>query len=76
MNRNDWVFVGTRLLGLYLIVQAVMSIPGVLMFLSSELGPHAGVPPLTCGLQWLMGTLLFLGAPHLTRWLERRDPLS
>ena len=77
MNRNDWVLVGMRLYGLYLLVEGVLSLPGVFAgaAMPTELRWHnVGVMlVIRVGLAGLIGAGLFLGAPSILRWLDRKD---
>jgi len=47
MNRNDWMFVGIRLFGLYLIVSAILDVPTVLLATTIPDGTGLGVSLLT-----------------------------
>lgn len=70
MNRNDWVLVGMRLYGLYLFVDGVLSLPGVFATLPTNVGVMLVI---RAGLACLIGAGLFLGAPSVLRWLDRKD---
>lgn len=78
MNRNDWVFAGTRLCGLFLLCRSTLALPGVLEFYrqTHQEGvlyevSASGVAEVLLG--WVLGVGLFLGAPIITRWLEKKD---
>ena len=72
MNRNDWVFVGMRLFGLFLVVQSILGMPDVLM--ASRLGwAGVGTPLLSAALSMLTGVVLLLGAPWILGWFEEKD---
>lgn len=79
MNRNDWVFVGIRLLGLWILVQAVLSTPTALMVAQAELQSRSGISRngasllLSSGLTMLVGVILLLGASRLSTWLIAKD---
>ena len=73
MNRNDIVFVGVRLLGLYFLIQSAIGLLGTLIVMSmseatglgwSLLSPIAGVA---------IGGAMFLHAPRVEAWLAERD---
>lgn len=78
MDRNDWVFVGTRLGGLFLVCRSTLRIPAVLEFHRQT--HHEGLLyGLSAGglaeavLGWILGVLLFFGAPAVARWLAGKD---
>jgi hypothetical protein len=80
MNRSDWVFVGVRMYGLFLLVSAGLSLPTLLE--ASRVNAYqefsAPVALWMSGLvsvvaHVLMGAALFLGAPTIERWLARKD---
>ena len=79
MNRNDWLLVGMRLFGLYLLVEGVLSLPAV--FTPAATAMLAGFPwafsslilAMRAGLTLLLGAVLFIGAPSIQRWLVRKD---
>lgn len=73
MHRNDWVFVGVRLYGLYLVVRCVLGIPVIFTAMAVADGRSIGAILLTVGFEGLMGVFLLLGAPGLSRWLEEKD---
>ena len=78
MNRNDWVFAGTRLGGLFLLCRSTLGLPGVLEHYSMTHSQGVFVRFSASGLAdvvlgWGLGVVLFLGAPHIGRWLERKD---
>ena len=73
MNRNDWVFVGTRLYGLYLIVNGLLPIPVLIAATwDTPIGPRMGTL-FSLATSLAMGIGLFLGAPYLQCWLEEKD---
>ena len=74
MNRNDLVFVGIRLLGLYLLIQSAVGLLGTLRIVMSM--------PEAAGLGWILlssiagvaiGGAMFLHAPRVEAWLAERD---
>jgi hypothetical protein len=72
MNRDDWVVVGMRLYGLYLVVNAILGVMDLAQGLS--LGPtNMGWQVVKVGLRGLIGLILFLGAPGVMNWLKRKD---
>jgi len=75
MNRDDWVFVGVRLVGLYLLVAAILDLPAVLLATRVPVGdePVLAGPMLTMGLSAMMGVTLMMGAPVLVAWLAKKD---
>lgn len=83
MNRSDWVFVGVRLTGLFLLVQAALTLTGLLQLLDF----HAEVEFVESSSLWmstlgsllvhaLLGAGLFLSAPNIERWLAAKDARS
>lgn len=78
MRRDDWVFVGTRLGGLFLLCRGFLALPDVLEWHWKTHAQGAlyalsagGVAEVTLG--WALGMSLYLGAPALQRWLARKD---
>lgn len=73
MTREDLVFVGIRLLGLYFLLQSVYGLLGLLTMRSSfdqfEIGMNHFVP--LAGVA--VGAVLVLYAPRLESWLSARD---
>ena len=68
MNRNDWVFVGVRLLGVFLLAEGLVALPMIL-----AAGPRAGAAeaPLVLGplLHIAVGVALAVGTARICRWL-------
>ena len=87
MDRNDWVFVGVRLIGLALLFSAVQSaltvalLPmtagssGLQSFPEHFRFVASGHVPTILG-HGLLGALCFLGTPMIDRWLRRKDARS
>ena len=71
MNRNDWVFVGMRLMGLYFLVSSVQSLAFQLPLTNAHDRNLWLFLPVV--LQSLLGVVLFLGTPGIGRWLEDKD---
>lgn len=69
MNRNDWVCVGFRLYGTYLLVEGVL---GGLDAMRAS-GRTSGWLVARLILMLGMGALLFLGAALITGWLQKKD---
>lgn len=74
MNRDDWVFVGMRLLGLYELVEATVALPTVIAGSWNVPGANLLGPVLSWGLSAVLGAGLFVGAPYVAAWLRRKDP--
>ena len=83
MNRNDLVFVGVRLLGLYFLVQGGASLPALL---DPDFGPPWSVRLPTI-LSVAAGAVMAIGTTRVVGWLamarhpaerveERREPIS
>lgn len=74
MNRNDWVFVGIRLFGLFLVVCAILGLVGLSLSFSSTdtMASSAGELIMIAAIA-LMGLMLLLGAPGIVSWLQRKD---
>lgn len=83
MNRSDWVFVGVRLYGLFLLVSAALKMPMLLEAMRMSAAEEFGAPVSA----WMSGSLalvahvlagagLFLGAPGIERWLAAKDARS
>ena len=68
MNRNDWVFVGVRLLGVFLLAEGIVTLP-----MLSLAGPHPGSSdlPIVLGpiLRVALGASLAVGTARICRWL-------
>ena len=73
MNRNDWVFVGMRLYGMSLVVTSLLTVPSLLKRPEMQALPGATWEVVNLGLSFLIGIGLFLGAPAMTRWLQKKD---
>lgn len=78
MDRNDWVFVGLRLAGLFLLGWSTLELPGMLEYYSITHREGTFVRVSRSGmadviLGSVLGVVLFLGAPGIERWLERKD---
>jgi hypothetical protein len=78
VDRNDWVFVGLRLAGLFLLCRSALALPGVLETYTETHRTEvlyvlsaSGIAEVLLGL--VLGIVLFLGAPGIGRWLERKD---
>ena len=68
MNRNDWVFVGVRLLGVFLLSEGIVTLPMLIVA-----GPHPGSSdaPIILGpiLRVVVGASLAFGTVRICRWL-------
>jgi hypothetical protein len=74
MNRNDLVFVGIRLLGLFLLVAATLGFVGLALSLSRGGARESGAESLfMIGSMGFLGLMLLLGAPGIANWLQRKD---
>jgi len=77
VNRHDWVFVGIRLLGVFLIVIATLGFIAAalnLFVVPGEGASREGAGQLVgVGLTAWIGTVLCLGAPGIVSWLRKRD---
>lgn len=72
MNRQDWVFVGVRLLGVFLLAQGVVAFPTIL-----NLNPNVKAqtaPFLEPILRILVGLLLAAFADRISTWRDRGLP--
>ena len=83
MNRSDWVFVGVRLYGLYLLISAALMLPVILDAMRMSAAEEFGAPVSA----WMSGSVsilaralagagLCLGAPGIERWLAAKDARS
>ena len=75
MQRDAWVFVGVRLLGLYYIASAFTGLPALFSF---DLAPQrarslVASAVLHLVVQFLVGVVLCMGAPAILRWLQSKD---
>lgn len=75
MKRDDWVFVGMRLLGLYFMAVALAGLPTVLVFASEPEygGKLMSSTVMQLGVQLLIGFVLCMGAPGILSWLKHKD---
>lgn len=68
MNRNDWVFVGVRLLGVFFLAEGIVTLPVLVL-----VGPHPGSSdvPIILGpmLRVALGASLAVGTARICRWL-------
>lgn len=71
MNRNDWVFVGVRLIGVFLVASALADLPSYLE--SVFAGRGTGWRLFTVPVQVWVGCELLLRGPRICSWLEKRD---
>ncbi len=73
MNRHDWVFVGVRLLGVFLLTEGIVTLP--MLFLS---GPHPdrSDAPIILGpiLRIALGASLAVGTNRICSWLGEHGP--
>lgn len=72
MTRDDWVFVGIRLMGAWLVVQSLLTFS--LLLPASEF-PADGVARMWIQAvgTFLIGIALFLGACYLDTWIRKKD---
>jgi hypothetical protein len=81
MKRNDWVFVGMRLVGLWYLVRGLIALPialvGATAFVLARGGWLESGASFTVSMDALLGSLagvaLFFGAPAIERWLAVKD---
>ena len=69
MNRQDWVFVGTRLLGVFFFARGVVALPSIL-----DLNPNVkaeAAPFLEPILTILVGSVLAAYANRICAWRDR-----
>lgn len=68
MDRNDWVFVGVRLLGVFLLTEGIVTLP-----MLGLAGPHpsSADAPIILGpiLRVALGASLAVGTARICRWL-------
>jgi hypothetical protein len=69
MNRNDWVFVGIRLYGMYLLVDAVLSSIDAMR----ASGHSSGWQVARLIVMFILALVLFIGTSLLVSWLQRKD---
>jgi len=75
MKRDDWVFVGMRLLGIYFIAVALAGLPTLLIY-SSETQLDAALmlqAAISFGVRLLIGAVLCMKAPAILGWLKKKD---
>ncbi len=73
MKRDDWVFVGIRLIGLYVVAAVLLNLSGLWYMSSSPEGMRWTNAAVLVGLPLGTGLVLFLGAPAIVRWLAFKD---
>ena len=80
MNRDDWVFVGMRLIGLWLAVQSLVGVAAILTVqrqLDGSLRENRfwflGSSAVSLLISFLVGAGLFLGASYLDDWIRKKD---
>ncbi len=73
MDKNDWVFVGVRLLGMFLLAEGLVTLPLII-----AAGPRAGAAEaqLIMGplLHIAVGVVLAVGTARICRWLGGHGP--
>ncbi|HUR28415.1 MAG TPA: hypothetical protein VM509_09525 [Planctomycetota bacterium] len=73
MTRNDWVFVGIRLYGMFLTVSSLQASLSLLNMSRRQTVPGAFWEVANVGVPLVLGIVLLVRAPAVTNWLQRKD---
>lgn len=73
MKRDDWIFVGVRLFGLYLVGAVLLNLSSSWYMASAPRDTGWPKAALIVGLPLVLGLALFFGAPAIVRWLASAD---
>jgi len=77
MNRDDWLCIGIRLMGLFWLIEGLSGVPGVLemyrLMSSVDMGSMPSFTWAAPVIELLAGVALLRFSPSIARWIRRSD---